>query len=199
MPAAPVGAGAFAGLRSWWIWQQGISGHFSALAAPSGCPHPGGRRAGRSQRWLLAIKLSQEDYCFSPALMPSCSTTVPSACTPCPKQLSVQTQLLSSHHKRRVQAAEGGTTAAGDGQVQGIGCSQGCGPTAQAGVGFVFYIGIDKRYSPESHDANKLYLAVLREAIKRLDQHCANPNGTNVSSLHPERCGAAGRNPPGVG
>ncbi len=65
--------------------------------------------------------------------------------------------------------------------------------------GVVFYVGIHKRYSPESHDANKLYLSVLREAIKRLDQHCANPNGTNVSSLHPERCRAAGRNPPDVG
>lgn len=41
--------------------------------------------------------------------------------------------------------------------------------------GFVFYVGIHKRYSPEAHDANKLYLAVLREAIKRLDQHCASP------------------------
>ena len=47
--------------------------------------------------------------------------------------------------------------------------------------GFVFYVGIHKRYSPESHDANKLYLSVLREAIKRLDQHCANPNSPNVS------------------
>ena len=65
--------------------------------------------------------------------------------------------------------------------------------------GFVFCVGIHKRYSPESHDANKLYLSVLREAIKRLDQHCANPNSPNVSSIHPERCGAAGRKPPGVG
>jgi hypothetical protein len=61
--------------------------------------------------------------------------------------------------------------------------------------GFVFYVGIHKRYSPESYDANKLYLSVLCEAIKRLDQHCANPNSPNVSSIHPERCGAAGRNP----
>lgn len=43
--------------------------------------------------------------------------------------------------------------------------------------GFVFYVGIHKRYSPESHDANRLYLSVLREAIKRLDQHCGSQLG----------------------
>ena len=49
--------------------------------------------------------------------------------------------------------------------------------------GVVFCVGIHKRYSPESQDANKLYLAVLREAIKRLDQHCANPNGSHSDIL----------------
>jgi hypothetical protein len=39
--------------------------------------------------------------------------------------------------------------------------------------GFVFYVGIHKHNSPESHNPNKLYLSVLRESIKRLDQHCA--------------------------
>jgi hypothetical protein len=49
--------------------------------------------------------------------------------------LSLQAQLLGRSYKRSIQAAEGGTTAAGDGQVQGIGRSQGRGPAAQAGVG----------------------------------------------------------------
>ena len=54
---------------------------------------------------------------------------------PCLKQLCVQPQLLGRRHERRIQAAEGGATSAGDGQVQGIGRSQGRGPAAQAGVG----------------------------------------------------------------
>lgn len=49
---------------------------------------------------------------------------------PCIKQLCVQPQLLGRRHKRSIQAAEGGPTAAGDGQVQGIGRSQGRGPAA---------------------------------------------------------------------
>jgi len=49
--------------------------------------------------------------------------------------------------------------------------------------GFVFYVGIHKHYSPDAHDANKLYLAVLREAIKRLDQHCASPVGKHGDIL----------------
>lgn len=39
--------------------------------------------------------------------------------------------------------------------------------------GFVFYVGQRKQDAPEAHDANVLYRHVLREAIKRLDQHCA--------------------------
>jgi hypothetical protein len=54
---------------------------------------------------------------------------------PCSKQLSVQTQLLGRRHKRGIEAAEAGSTPAGDGQVQGISGPQACGPAAQAGVG----------------------------------------------------------------
>lgn len=38
--------------------------------------------------------------------------------------------------------------------------------------GFVFYVGVEKRNSVDDHDANKLHYAVLREAVKRLDQFC---------------------------
>lgn len=38
--------------------------------------------------------------------------------------------------------------------------------------GFVFYVGVKKSYAPEKHSPNNLYRAVLREAIKRLDQFC---------------------------
>lgn len=39
--------------------------------------------------------------------------------------------------------------------------------------GFVFYVGGTKTSTPETHDANQIYKDVLREAIKRLDQHCS--------------------------
>ena len=38
--------------------------------------------------------------------------------------------------------------------------------------GFLFHVGGTKPFSPEGHNANLLYQDVLREAIKRLDQHC---------------------------
>lgn len=38
--------------------------------------------------------------------------------------------------------------------------------------GFVFYVGIEKTHAPAKHDANRLYVRVLLEAIKRLNQHC---------------------------
>lgn len=38
--------------------------------------------------------------------------------------------------------------------------------------GFLFYVGGTKPHSPDEHDPNQLYRNVLREAIKRLDQHC---------------------------
>jgi hypothetical protein len=38
--------------------------------------------------------------------------------------------------------------------------------------GMVFYVGIQKTHAPERHDSKALYRAVLREAIKRLDDFC---------------------------
>jgi hypothetical protein len=38
--------------------------------------------------------------------------------------------------------------------------------------GMVFYVGVEKTHSPEEHDPKRLYRAVLREAIKRLDAFC---------------------------
>lgn len=34
------------------------------------------------------------------------------------------------------------------------------------------YVGLEKYSTPEDHDAKRLYLAVLRETIKRIDQFC---------------------------
>jgi Protein of unknown function (DUF3800) len=34
------------------------------------------------------------------------------------------------------------------------------------------YVGLEKYSTPEDHDAKRLYLAVLREIIKRIDQFC---------------------------
>jgi len=39
--------------------------------------------------------------------------------------------------------------------------------------GFAFYVGQGKHDAPDVHDANALYRHILREAIKRIDQHCA--------------------------
>ncbi len=44
----------------------------------------------------------------------------------------------------------------------------------QNSSGFVFYVGITKTTASELHDPNKLYKTILREAIKRLDQHCSD-------------------------
>jgi hypothetical protein len=38
--------------------------------------------------------------------------------------------------------------------------------------GFLFYVGLEKHRSKESHDSKKLYHSVLKEAIKRIDQEC---------------------------
>ncbi len=38
--------------------------------------------------------------------------------------------------------------------------------------GMVFYVGIEKTHAPDQHDPKRLYRAVLREAIKRLDRFC---------------------------
>lgn len=38
--------------------------------------------------------------------------------------------------------------------------------------GFLFYVGGTKPLPPGEHNPNQLYRSVLREAIKRLDQHC---------------------------
>lgn len=43
----------------------------------------------------------------------------------------------------------------------------------QKSGGFIFYVGGVKKTTPETHDANKLYKDILREAIKRLDHHCS--------------------------
>lgn len=39
--------------------------------------------------------------------------------------------------------------------------------------GRVFYVGIKKDLPKEHHNSKTLYTAVLREVIKRLDQHCS--------------------------
>ncbi len=38
--------------------------------------------------------------------------------------------------------------------------------------GYIFYVGVKKSKNPETHRPNDLYRALLREAIKRLDQYC---------------------------
>lgn len=39
--------------------------------------------------------------------------------------------------------------------------------------GFAFYVGQRKQDAPGVHDPNALYRYILREAIKRVDQHCS--------------------------
>jgi hypothetical protein len=39
--------------------------------------------------------------------------------------------------------------------------------------GMVFYVGVEKNHSLDEHNPKRLYQAVLREAIKRLDDFCA--------------------------
>ena len=43
--------------------------------------------------------------------------------------------------------------------------------------GHVFYAGVRKTTQPDEHDANSLYSAMLREAIRRLDTFCAERPG----------------------
>lgn len=38
--------------------------------------------------------------------------------------------------------------------------------------GRVFYVGVEKKTIPANHNPNALYISVLREAIKRLNQYC---------------------------
>jgi hypothetical protein len=42
--------------------------------------------------------------------------------------------------------------------------------------GMVFYVGVEKTHSPDEHNPKRLYRAVLREAIKRLDRFCDRRN-----------------------
>lgn len=39
--------------------------------------------------------------------------------------------------------------------------------------GHVFFVGVQKTAAPADHDPNSLYVSILRETIKRLDQFCA--------------------------
>ncbi len=39
--------------------------------------------------------------------------------------------------------------------------------------GYLFYVGSEKKSSPETHNSTKLYQSTLREAIKRIDTFCA--------------------------
>jgi hypothetical protein len=49
--------------------------------------------------------------------------------------------------------------------------------------GFAFYVGQQKQAAPEDHDANALYRHILREAIKRIDQHCSEDCGPRDNFL----------------
>ena len=58
--------------------------------------------------------------------------------------------------------------------------------------GHVFYAGVRKTSTPESHDANALYAAMLREAIGRIDAYCrdgSDPPARFLLALdeHPRR------------
>jgi hypothetical protein len=39
--------------------------------------------------------------------------------------------------------------------------------------GFIFYVGLEKKITIKDHNSEKLYRVAVKEAIKRLDQHCA--------------------------
>jgi hypothetical protein len=47
--------------------------------------------------------------------------------------------------------------------------------------GKVFFVGTEKTASPEEHEPNRLYISILREAIKRINQFCEDdcPSGTS--------------------
>lgn len=47
--------------------------------------------------------------------------------------------------------------------------------------GFVFYVGVAKTANVIDHAPNDLYRFVLREAIKRVDQHCRLQDGVQTS------------------
>ena len=49
--------------------------------------------------------------------------------------------------------------------------------------GHVFYVGVEKTSSLEQHDANALYVSILREAIKRWDQFCEDDIGGDSGFL----------------
>lgn len=52
--------------------------------------------------------------------------------------------------------------------------------------GFLFHVGGTKPHAPEEHNPNQLYRIVLREAIKRLNQHCeedCDPNENFILAL----------------
>lgn len=54
-------------------------------------------------------------------------------------------------------------------------------------AGQVFYVGILKYMTPEESDSAKLYTAVLREAIKRVDTYCQKHGAT--FSIVMDQCG----------
>jgi hypothetical protein len=61
--------------------------------------------------------------------------------------------------------------------------------TLPAYGGSVFFVGVEKARDPSTHNPDGLYEAVLREAIKRLDQHCEQMNSRFIIVLdeHPSR------------
>jgi hypothetical protein len=53
--------------------------------------------------------------------------------------------------------------------------------------GMVFYIGVEKTHPPGRHNPKRLYLAVLREAIKRLDDFCESRGSLFMLVLDEQR------------
>ena len=53
--------------------------------------------------------------------------------------------------------------------------------------GMVFYVGIEKTHAPGEHNPKRLYLAVLREAIKRLDDFCDSRRSLFMMVLDEQR------------
>ncbi len=49
--------------------------------------------------------------------------------------------------------------------------------------GFVFYVGMEKNTGSEYHQPNQMMFSVLREAIKRLDQHCVENDALFLTFL----------------
>jgi len=75
---------------------------------------------------------------------------------------------LCRRHERRIQAAEGGATATGDRQVQGICCAQAARPTAQTGVGIaeVLWLGLQHQQSRRQAAGKSLLVISARERIE---------------------------------